>query len=470
MKQQDSSETRQLRKRLLEDALKYYQRFVARQGDAPRLLADLAYAQSRIAGIIAEIGSRTESVSAYQQAASIWERIVRDDPTDSHARNELAGCLFSVAAGKAELGLHGESFRAYEQSLAILAPLDRANPSDSYTRRLLGATLTAYGHEQERVGQTAAALRSFQDAVLILESQVHDNPSDAQSHRRRAAGSNGRPVVFQWQRDLANAYRGLGVAQQSSGRRAEALHSLEKALTLLRALIRDYPTAIDIHVSLAVNLSTVGLLLDEMGQTTLALRSQQEALAIWDTQPRHASNSMNVKAERADTINWIAALEHKLGRITEAIRSHEQARDVIRQLVRDHPEVVRYRQALCIGDKGLAGLYRKAGRWEEAPALLDEAQAILEPLAQTWPTYHYHLACCLALRIPPAPASRNSLAAEDGRRYGDRAMVELRRAVAGGIKPLEDYQTDPNLDPLRRREDFRALLMDLAFPPDSFSP
>ena len=46
VKQQDSSEVRQLRKRLLEDALKYYQRFLARQGNDPRLLADLAYAQS----------------------------------------------------------------------------------------------------------------------------------------------------------------------------------------------------------------------------------------------------------------------------------------------------------------------------------------------------------------------------------------------------------------------------------------
>ena len=42
LKQQDSGESRQLRKRLLEDALKYYRRFLARQGDDPRLLADLA--------------------------------------------------------------------------------------------------------------------------------------------------------------------------------------------------------------------------------------------------------------------------------------------------------------------------------------------------------------------------------------------------------------------------------------------
>jgi eukaryotic-like serine/threonine-protein kinase len=469
-KQQDSSEVRQLRKRLLEDALKYYQRFIARQGNDPRLLANLAYAQASIAGISTEIGSGLESVSEYQQAASIWERIVRDSPTDSHARIELAACLFAVAEGKAHLGLHDESFRAFEQSLAILTPFVRANPADSDTQRLLGATLTGYGHEQERVGHTTAALRSFHEAVLILEAPVRSNPSDAHSYRKFAAVRPGRLIVVQRQRDLAAAYRGLGVAQQSAGQRAPALHSLEKALTLFRALIRDYPTAIDNNGILATQISTVGLLLDELGQTTAALRYHQEALAIFDTRLRHLSNDAGVKAERADTINWIAALEHKLGRIPDSIRSHEQARDVIRILVSDHPQVVRYRRALCIGDKGLAGLYRKIGRWDEAIALLDEAQAILEPLARTWPTFHYHTACCLALRTPPASPSGTSLAVEDSQHYGDRAMAELRQAAAGGIKPLQDYRTDPNLDPLRGREDFQALLMDIAFPFDPLEP
>ena len=470
VKQQDSTETRQLRKRLLEDALKYYQRFIARQGNDPRLLADVAYAHSRIAGIIREIGSRPESVSAYQEAASIWERIVRDNPADSHARIELAACLFSVADGKANLGLHGESFRAFEQSLAILPPFVRANPADSDTRRLLGATLTGYGYEQERVGQTVAALRSFQEAVLVLEALVRSNPSDAPSYRTFAAVRPGRPVAVQRQRDLADAYRGLGVAQRSAGQRARALQSFERALTLLRALIRDFPTAIDNNVTLAVHISTVGLLLDELGQTTTALRYHQEALAIFDTRLQHLSNDDGVKAERADTINWIAALEHKMGRIPDAISSYEQARVVIRKLVSDHPQVVRYRLALCFGDKGLAGLYRKIGQWDEAIALLDEAQAILEPFAATWPKFHYNMACCLALRIPPASPSGTSLAVEDSQHYGDQAMVALRQAVAGGIKPLEDYKTDPNLDPLRSRDDFRGLLMDLAFPVDPLAP
>ena len=45
-------------------------------------------------------------------------------------------------------------------------------------------------------------------------------------------------------------------------------------------------------------------------------------------------------------------------------------------------------------------------------------------------------------------------------------MDSLRLAAAGGPKPFETYRTDPNLDPLRDREDFQMLLLDLAFPVD----
>jgi len=469
LKQQDSGELRQLRKNLLKDALKYYQRFLARQGNDPKLLVDLAHAHSTIAGIIGEIGSMAESVSTYQQAVSIWERIVRENPTDSQARNELATCLLAIADGDAHFGSHGESLRTFEQALAILMPLARANPADSYTQRLLGVTLIQYGHEQERTGRTVAALRSFREAVPILETLVRENPSDAQPERRLTLGYKGRPRAAQWRKDLASAYRGLGVAQQSAGQPTEALHSLEKALTLLRALVRDYPTVIDYQGWLAVNLSTVGLLLDEMGHPAAALRSHQEALAIMDTRFRHISNDPYQQAERADTINWIAGLQYKLGRTAEAIHSYEQARDVIRKLVSDHPQVVRYRMALDIGDTGLAGLYRKVGRYTEALALLDEAQKLLEALPKEWPTYHYHVACCLALRIPPATTGRTPREVEEGRRYGDRAMIALERSVAGGFKTFEIFWSDPNLGPLRDREDFQALLMDLAFPTEPFA-
>jgi hypothetical protein len=56
-----------------------------------------------------------------------------------------------------------------------------------------------------------------------------------------------------------------------------------------------------------------------------------------------------------------------------------------------------------------------------------------------------------------------------GRAEGDRAMDTLRRAVAAGFHNRGHMQTDTDLDPLRDREDFRLLMLDLAMPADPFA-
>ena len=52
----------------------------------------------------------------------------------------------------------------------------------------------------------------------------------------------------------------------------------------------------------------------------------------------------------------------------------------------------------------------------------------------------------------------------------DRAMSALRRAVARGYRAPDDLRTDPCLDPLRSRQDFQLLLLDLEFPDSPFAP
>jgi hypothetical protein len=48
-------------------------------------------------------------------------------------------------------------------------------------------------------------------------------------------------------------------------------------------------------------------------------------------------------------------------------------------------------------------------------------------------------------------------------------MAWLRRAVAAGFADVALMRRDPDLNPLRRRRDFRELLMDMTFPADPFN-
>ena len=62
------------------------------------------------------------------------------------------------------------------------------------------------------------------------------------------------------------------------------------------------------------------------------------------------------------------------------------------------------------------------------------------------------------------------MTADDVRGLGEQAVATFRRAVAAGLEDVAFMRKDPDLDSLRIRRDFQMLLMDLAFPTESFAP
>jgi hypothetical protein len=134
-------------------------------------------------------------------------------------------------------------------------------------------------------------------------------------------------------------------------------------------------------------------------------------------------------------------------------------------LVRDHPGVRGYRNDLALSSAGLSGILRQLGRPAEAREPLRRAMALWQDNPQAGRVELYNLACAHAISSaligPDRPAER--------RAEGDRAMIALRQSVAAGFDdPMMMWQ-DGDLEPLRDREDFRLLVMDLAFPRDPFA-
>jgi hypothetical protein len=50
-----------------------------------------------------------------------------------------------------------------------------------------------------------------------------------------------------------------------------------------------------------------------------------------------------------------------------------------------------------------------------------------------------------------------------------RAITALSRAAGLGYRDLHAWRTDRALDPLRSRDDFRLLMMDVSFPTEPFA-
>jgi hypothetical protein len=142
-------------------------------------------------------------------------------------------------------------------------------------------------------------------------------------------------------------------------------------------------------------------------------------------------------------------------------------------MARDHSEMVRKTSPNDVANlKTLASIHRgigktlaKEGKTPEALDSLRRAIAIGERVAGA--DSEYDLACGLSLysevvgRVPPATGEDSS---DSSRRYADRAMQVLQRAVDRGYREGDWIGRDPELRALHSRPDFQALLKSLREP------
>jgi hypothetical protein len=76
----------------------------------------------------------------------------------------------------------------------------------------------------------------------------------------------------------------------------------------------------------------------------------------------------------------------------------------------------------------------------------------------------FAMAFCRATLSALAGRDGSGVPAASSSGDADVAMALLGKAVAMGYRSPDAYRTEDALDPLRGREDFKLLMMDLAFP------
>jgi hypothetical protein len=153
----------------------------------------------------------------------------------------------------------------------------------------------------------------------------------------------------------------------------------------------------------------------------------------------------------------------------------------MRSLAAEYPAVPDYRRELAVSHSRVDGLPTTAGNSAEALLELKTGDAsgavanahravgLLEGLPARDGPQWFSLACARATLS--AAAGRDGLEPSTAlaSRLADQAIDDLRRAVAMGYRIPAQYRYEPALARLRGRDDFRLLLLDLAFPADPFA-
>jgi tetratricopeptide (TPR) repeat protein len=160
-------------------------------------------------------------------------------------------------------------------------------------------------------------------------------------------------------------------------------------------------------------------------------------------------------------------LERQRGERAEALAFAQKARSLFKHLVTKNPKNANYQRELAKSHNNLGRLQAQAGEPTEALQSFQHAVDLFESLHELDPQDSYNLACTVALSIPMIGVKKESqgtsqeLSKGDQLRrqlYGDRAIEALRRAAKGGFLNPQTFQENSDLDSLRARADFQALI------------
>ena len=344
-----------LRREMLADTLDYYRGFIRDAGDDPTLQLDLAVAYSKSAGVMEQIGDKTEALDAYRQAIRIFKTLADEHPDEPEHAANLALCQNNLGLLLSACDQSDEARECYEQAMVVQRQLILSHPNEVRYQSDMAST--------------------FGNAALLAAST--DRVEDAKNDYAQAIAIQKR-LVQQASDDL-NKLHALAVIYNNYSRflvkidPATAMDASDKARTLQEKIAEASPDSIEYQSDLAlcyVNLGTLEGVNDKLDK---AEASYRRAIGIQEQIVRKAPSVLGYRSNLAVSYNNLGRNLMQAKRIEQAVESFESARVVMKDLVADYPTQWAYQSSLggVLNNLGMA--YEQLDRKEEAAAVFEQA-------------------------------------------------------------------------------------------------
>jgi eukaryotic-like serine/threonine-protein kinase len=418
----------------------------------PAVRAELADCRSRLGYLLATRGKKAEALATYWLARSDQETLAAAPGAAKEIRRDLSETVLRIGFLLAGTGKPSEAEAEFRRAISLKQRLADDNPAVPEFRSGLALSHFGFGGTLERTGETSEAEAEFRSAIALFQRLADDNPA-----------------VTDFQNRLALGHGGLGYILMRTGKPTEAEAAYRSAIALYRKLAEDNPAATDYRSFLANSHNGLGYLLERTGKPTEAEAQHRSAIALYRKLAENDTGDTGFRNSLVLSHVSLGSVLLRSGKLTEAEADYRSAIALLHRLVGDDPADTDDRRFLAISNMSLGSVLLRSGKPAEAVALLRSAGAVMERLATVAAVDLYNLACNQALVAVAAGVRGSGLSAAEAPVWADRAMNTLRRAAAAGFRDTAHMQTDTDLDPLRGREDFQLLMMDLAMPTEPFA-
>jgi serine/threonine-protein kinase len=493
-----------LRRSLLKEPLAFFKalrnRLQADKDTGPESLERLAAASFDLGKLTDEIGDKQDAAIVYQDSLSIYQKLAETNPAVADYQVRLGNAHIGIGDALWRVRL-AEALKAVDSAIAIFQKLADANPAVTEYQSRLAYCHNRRGALVHGMGRMLAESEAeFRKALAIREKLAEENPgvtqfvSDlASSHynlganlrdtgkwaaaeaeyrsaialRQKLADDN--PSVAEFRNDLALVRGRFGEVLGQIGRLGEAEAEYRLAIALHRKVVDDNPAVTDYRFRMAWSYYLFGNLLRSMGRAAEAEAGYRNGLALYQKLADDNPAVTDFRNGLALGHGYIGDVARSLGRAAEARDSTERAIVLCQRLVQEDPTTTSWRYDLAWSLRLRGEARRDLGDPAGAAADLRRAVALYDGLSPRADWELFDTACGHAALSSLAGRNGTGVSAAEGQTEVARAMGALTQAASMGDQDANALRTEPALDPLRSRDDFRVVMMDMAFPAEPFA-
>ncbi len=442
-----------VRRDLLQGALKFYQKFLQKNGDDPGIRRETAQAYGRVAQIQRQLGQWDESTKSYRKALELLEELRKRSPGDPELRCQLVNLHLNAAAPLIDDGKPDKAARHLREAFRIAEDLAREYPD----RPAYGCQLARTANHlvlyvpQARPEEAEKILRRNLD----LEKRAPDPDLRAQTYallgrvladqRRyaeaeeayRAVGLLGEQATdypagpLAISPDSAWTLKNLADVLAADGREGEAEELYCRAVGLLSKQATDYPAGPHWRNMLAVAHLGHADLLTKLGREAEAEQAYRQALDVYERLAADFPSNHTLPQHVFDRCIHLSRFLAQGGRPLEAQEVLGRAGAALAKLPDDPNGGWAHRRGLVSSHLGLARLLTAEGKAPEAQASFDKAVAIQLALERDFadnPDFRRELANAHAWT---AYLLHEDGRAEEAERLYHLAEAHFRQLVAG---------------------------------------
>jgi serine/threonine-protein kinase len=443
---------KELRDRLLKSAADFYGKLGALLGKETDVASRRALAQSNfeLAELADTVGRAEEALAAHRAVLAAREALAGEPEADAPAQLDIGRSLTAVASLLEATGKTDEALGTYRRSESLLEGLAANDPA---ARAALAACRERMGRLlYRRKGRHAEALAAYRLARDDQEALVAA-PGASNDTRYNLALTITRLSALLWETDTPS----------------EAEAEIRKGIAIGKKLVDDNPDVTQYRHLLAQSRSNLGIVLRDTGRQAEAEAQYREAMALFQKLADDNPAVTDFRRGMSYALNNLAAVVSSLGRAAEARNDYDRAIALKERLVREQPTNPEYRMALAESLRRRGLTRRDLGDAAGAVADARRALRLYEALPSRRGWEWFETACCHAALAATAGRDGTGVSAAEAEDEAARAIAALTRAVGMGHRNADAWRRESALDPLRLRDDFRLLMMDVAFPAEPFA-